>query len=399
MDRDIILYIGSFSVKGGNAGAQRALGLSRVFIRQGFKVVTVGCDEDVKPGAPILETYFRYRDIDGYTVRYPKTYTQWLRRIITIQPFVKVARRYDENRVFAIIAMEYEIIPLFRLRRWCKRHGIVLICDSVEWYEKSTLKFPINLIKNIDTNLRMNWFYKSARAMITISRCLYDKYKMCGFPIAEVPSNIDLSDPKWERLPKWIPGSERTIAYAGNPGKRCVKERIDYLIRAVCTLYSEGVQCRLRLAGFDRRLFEEEYADLMPLPGYDEQIEYQGKLSHEQCMALLNTADFSTIIRDDRQITRAGFPTKLAESLGCGTPVIATPSGNVADYIESGRNGLITDGFSCEAVTDTLRKALTIPRPEIEAMHANCRNSPVLDASRFERRIGHFIETIKDPEG
>jgi glycosyltransferase involved in cell wall biosynthesis len=395
VERDIILYIGSFSVSEGNAGAQRALGLSRAFIRQGFKVVTVGSDEDVKLGTPILATCFRYRDIDCYSVRYSRTYTQWLHRILTIQPFIKVARRYGENRIFAIIAMDYETIPLLRLGHWCKKHGAVLICDNIEWYEKSTLPFPMRTVKDIDTCLRMRWYYPRAQAMITISRFLYNKYKTFGFPIVEVPSNIDLSDPKWACLPPLPPGAKRTIAYAGNPGRRCSKERVDCLIRAVCALYAEGLRCRLRLAGFEKQSFEAEFPSLTELPGYSEQIEYLGKLSHEQCMALLNAADFSAIIREDRQSTRAGFPTKLAESLGCGTPVIATPSGNVADYIENGKNGLITDGFSFEAVTDALRRALTMPRPEIRAMHESCRSNPVLDASRFESKITSFIETIK----
>lgn len=394
MKRDRILSIGSFSVKEENAGSQRALGLSRIFIRQGFKVATVGCDQNVKSGCPVLSTFFRRCDVDCYTVSAPKNALQWLYRMTAIRPFLTVARHYGVNRIFAVVAMDYEIIALVRLGHWCKKHDIVLICDNVEWYEKSVLPFPARLIKNLDTNLRMNWYYPHAQAMITISRFLFDKYKGYGFPVVEVPSNVDKSDPKWAHLSFWHSRKERVIAYAGNPGKHCSKERVDLLITAVCMLYSENLPCRLRLAGFDQSTFEADYPDLKNLPGYG-RIEYIGKIKHRQCIALLNDSDFSAVIRDDRQSTRAGFPTKLAESIASGTPVIATPSSNITDYLHEGKTCMMTKDFSLQAIKSALRKALEIPDATLQRMHAECRTDGSFDVAQFETRVFDFLQSIK----
>lgn len=394
MQRDQILYIGSFDIREGNAGAQRALSLSRAFIRYGFRVAAVGLGGDVKHGTPVLSTRFCCRDVDCYAVRRPLSLVGWLRRITTIRPFVEVANYYNAGRIFAVVAMDYEILPLIRLKIWCRKNGAVLICDSVEWYEKSRLPFPARVVKDLDTRLRMSWFYPRAQAMVTISRFLYERYKGFGFPIVEVPSVTDLSDPKWSRLPAWEPNAGRVIVYAGNPGRGCSKERLDFLIHAACSLRREGLRCKLKLAGFDREPFEAEFPELSSLPGYADTVEYLGGMGHAQCLALLRTADFSAVIREDRLSTRAGFPTKLAESLGCGTPVIATPSGNVTQYIRDGKNGLITGGFSCEDVQGTLRRALTLTGSSLAAMHKACRDSPVLDIACFEDRIAGFLRSL-----
>jgi len=50
--------------------------------------------------------------------------------------------------------------------------------------------------------------------------------------------------------------------------------------------------------------------------------------------------------REDNQ------PNVIAESLCCGTPVIATPAGGVPEMIENNSNGILLDSFTAEALCD-----------------------------------------------
>lgn len=89
---------------------------------------------------------------------------------------------------------------------------------------------------------------------------------------------------------------------------------MDLLVRAVLELNSEGQKCCLRIAGLEKKFLEKRLPDVK----IDNSIECLGKLSHVECLKMIATSDFSAIIREDKRVTKAGFPTKFSESFGCG---------------------------------------------------------------------------------
>lgn len=393
-----ILYIGAMIMPDRNAGAQRARSILKSIQEIGYQGVVVGLDNQLPSGSDVLSTKAVYHGTDCYCVRYPATVGEWLNRMWTIQPFVQVMEAYGIENFKAVLAIDYEVAALCRLRHFCRKHDIALIADSMEWYEKSDLPFPRNLVKDLDTSLRMKWLYPKFKNMICISQYLYNHFHGLVANVAKVPVSIDRTEEKWSKLPDYRPQPICTIAYAGNPGDHCIKERVDWLIRAACELSAQGTACRLRLMGFDQEWFEGQNPSLMQLAGYRETVCYLGKLTHRECLSEQAQADFFAIIREDRLVTRAGFPTKLSEGIGCGTPVLATPFSNIAEYLQPGgeacRVGFLSSGFEYQDVVWLVQQAVRCSEEQRMNLHQQCKEFHELDYNRFNDELEVFLNGL-----
>lgn len=68
-------------------------------------------------------------------------------------------------------------------------------------------------------------------------------------------------------------------------------------------------------------------------------------LKSSEIPAYLSLMDVSFLIRDERMLNIVASPTKIAESLAAGVPIVATKSaGDVNEIVYSGQNGYIIDG-------------------------------------------------------
>lgn len=389
--RDIILYIGSIFLPDKSAGAQRALSLSKSFRDIGYKTVIVGMAAEQNRKTKILDTKNTCQGFESFSVPQPKSIAQWFHHTVSIREFKEVVDYYGADRIFAIVAIEYEAIPLWRLSSYCKKRGIHLIADAEEWYEKSKFSFPMNICKDFDTNLRMKYVYpKKIRNMICISRFFENHYRGTVKNLVYVPGTIDKDEEKWKKLAEYKPNEVFTIGYAGHPGLSFGKERLDLLVRAVLELNAEGHRCRLKIAGLEKSFFAERLADVT----LDESVECLGKLSHVDCLNMIAASDFSAIVREDKRVTKAGFPTKFSESLGCGTPVIATESSNIFEYIEEGASGIRCEGYSLEAVKQGILKAMRLTPEELVRIHKTIKNNNPLEYRNFTGDIEEFFKGL-----
>ncbi|MEG0155143.1 MAG: glycosyltransferase [Lachnospiraceae bacterium] len=392
MKKDIVLYIDAMIMPDKNAAAQRATAICKSLIDIHKKPVVIGLDNDIEQKTPIEDTKKQYSGIDCYAVKYPESITEWLIRMTTIKPFIKIMKIYGIDRIHSIIAMDYEVTALFRLRMFCKNHNIKLIADSVEWYGKSRLPFPMKIAKNLDTNIRMKCLYPKFENMICISSYLKNYFKDKVSNIIVIPGTIDIDDIKWGRVNKYKGNDIFTLGYAGNPGFNFDKERIDWLIESVIELNEEGYRCKLIMAGFDENIIKNEKINLCNNMYYEKRVKHLGIISHIECLDMIALCDFSVIARNDNRITRAGFPTKFSESFGCGTPVITTPSSNVADYIIEGETGILVEKFSKDSLKQAIKQAMQYSKKELMNIHQNLKKNDCLDYRKFSLSLKELLD-------
>ena len=109
--------------------------------------------------------------------------------------------------------------------------------------------------------------------------------------------------------------------------------------RAVAVAIETGLP--LKLAGKCQEPLEQQYFDDLVKPHLSDRIEYLGEVSHGEKVELLQHARATLFpIEWDEP-----FGLVMIESMACGTPVIATRHGAVAEVIEDGISGVIVDSW------------------------------------------------------
>lgn len=356
-----ILYLGGFELPDKNAAAQRVLANSKLLRDMGYEVSFIGVSKDID-NAPA-----QVHGFNSAPVKYPTTISQWIHQILTYIDF-EVIGSYKPDYV---ILYNFPSIASLRILKKCHKLGIKVFHDLTEWEEVSGLN-PREIIRKMDIGLRMRYCMKKMDGVIAISRYLFDYYKKYTKCIL-VPPTVDLENLKFHRdrdLEKNTPGVR--LVYAGSSGLS--KDRLDKIVNAV----PHFPKIRLDIIGLDKKQYSKIYKNSVP---ESDNVVFHGRVSHQEAINAVCNADFQMLIREDTLKNRAGFPTKFVESMSCCTPIIATKTSNVCDYLVDGWNGFIVN--ECITLESALNTISKLSSSEITKMKQNCKNCIVFDYRNY----------------
>jgi glycosyltransferase involved in cell wall biosynthesis len=113
------------------------------------------------------------------------------------------------------------------------------------------------------------------------------------------------------------------------------------LVAALVPIVAGCPAARLLVVGRGERGEERELLRLAERAGIAAAIDYRGWAEPAQIPALLPSADLALVPMDDTLINRARSLAKLLELMAAGLPIVAGRVGQVAEYIEDGRSGLL----------------------------------------------------------
>lgn len=315
-----ILYIGGFQLPDKNAAAQRVVNIAKALRDFGQDVVFLHNVKSIK--FPVWKNYFGFRSYE--CGKNPIKYN------FGISIIKKIAK---DEKIDTIIAYNYPSIALNKLVSFCKKQKIKVVADVTEWYEVQGKSIK-SLIKRWDVKFRMTKVHPKMDGIIAISQYLYDYYKNKTNTV-KIPPLVDLSEAKWrtEKEKNNVP----TFVYAGDPSTQ--KERLDLIVNMIEEIAKEK-SIALKVVGITR----EEYEFMYSTSYGGNSIKFYGRLPHKDAVREVALADWSIIIREDTLSNKAGFPTKVVESISCGTPVIANYFSNIKDYLDE-RNSLLVNNI------------------------------------------------------
>lgn len=365
MRKGIILYLGGFELPDKNAAAQRVMSNAKLLHEMGFDVTFIGVSKDIENAPTEVEGF------NSIPVPYPTSIGKWIHQICTFVKFDDVVAQEPEY----VILYNFPAIASLKILKACHKNGIKVIHDLTEW-EGNNGWSPSDIMRRIDISLRMRYCMKRMDGVIAISRYLYDYYKDVVNTIL-VPPTVDLNNPKWSRDKELAACTPITLVYAGSPGGG-VKDRLDLVIDEI----REFPNIKLNVVGVSAEQFFSAFGrkqEIIP------NVSFKGRLSHLDAVKAVCDADFQMLIRNHSRKNDAGFPTKLAESMACRTPVIATVFSNIRDYITDGVNAFLVD--DTQTLHDVFQKISCLSKDEIVNMKQHCMDMRDFDYHQYKQEF------------
>ena len=120
-----------------------------------------------------------------------------------------------------------------------------------------------------------------------------------------------------------------------------------------------------------------------------------GKVSREIVFQFLEKADFTVLLRSPvLRYSKAGFPSKVVESLATSTPVICNLTSDLEDYLIDNNNSLIVESCTSSAFENKLRIALSLSLEERMLLCSNARKTAekYFDFNIYSRQVNDFLE-------
>lgn len=294
----------------------------------------------------------------------------------------------NTNKVDIILFADLFPTTINMLKKICKIRDIQLIADSVEWYSPGQFKYGSLSLSMILKNIENRYTIDKNIKVITISNYLYNHFNNKGCVCTKIPVILDVKNIAYEKKNKF---DKLTILYAGSPGK---KDYVEEMLRGILLLNENELnKLHFELAGVS---INDIMSSFTPeeLSKLSKCVIFLGRVSRSIVFDKLSVADFTVLLRDaDQRYAKAGFPTKVVESLATGTPVILNLTSDLGEYIHHMHEGLIVENCSKFAFAETLKKALHLSVKELEFMRSKARSCAQnnFDYRNYKEKISILI--------
>ena len=373
MQRDTIVYFGIIQYDYNNAMCQHAAGIEKLITAIGFKPVVIGVSPNIKRGS------HKRISKNVFVINEPQSIKERLVECISASEIKDVLREIGCDRIKTFIMADFRYFPMKQMEAFCRSNHINYAVDIMDFFvDNGSI---VSKIKKIDCDIRIKHFYPKIERRIYICSS-YLQLLGEGFHTAIIPGvtweNGNLNNRTSSKI---------RLSFLGQPGAKCEKEKIDWVIKGIFEL---GLSDKydVWLAGFKKEELEDNNPELVPF--ISECIHFCGRLSKEECSDLLNNSDFSLVIRPDTTLSRYGFSTKIGEALSHGVPILATDTSDNKQYIKDGYNGFVC-GCSYKEVKQLLLKVSKLTDKDISEMKNNCMANNPLQYTNYVKQFSKVV--------
>ncbi len=349
-----IAYIAGFDFENSPAATNRFLSLNNV-LDKNFQVTKV------------LTTYPLIKDYpntESWNVRSVNSKLQNLFIIFKLSYFiVKNAKRFDTFIIYGGYA--FYIFPFILFKPF---FNYKVVYDSVEIYlPKRFLKslFSPNSWNHL---IGYNFLIRFFDGAICISSYIQDKHKAQGLKTVIVPPIFLNENIQIEQRVTKISNNKFKLLFYGFPGKKDL----------LCNLVNVFIYDKALIEKFEVVIIglnNDQYLQYCNENGifeYPKNFIIKGKLELEEVYKELINTDFTFLQRPYTVTTKAGFPSKLVESLFFKVPSILNLTSDMKNY-ELDKCSIVCMDDSVDSLNDALKYVEKINNEDINNLKHSCK--------------------------
>lgn len=400
-----IVYVGNFAFPLGNAVAKRVLGIGTALSLAGYDVIYIGEDKDVKLGE--ISEEMHYEQFRYYNIHKPISQIEHYRYIRDVKNIRKKLQEWQKNGEISalIFCGTKSALFAYNIVRVCKKLQIPIIADSMDWLNSRTGNLLFDFIKQLDINFELCFVNKKADVIIAISEYLKRYYEKCGLetvvipPICPYNSMISYNN-KNDRISFIYAGVPCRL---GRPLKRAedAKDRLDLAIRLLYSIHKKGYDYQFQVYGLSKEqyvvIYPEQNSMIEELTAFGK-LSFMGYAKEDVVRKAVEVADFTILLRNTNRVTMAGFPTKIAESISLGTPVITTETSDINKYICDGIDGYFLDILNMEKAEEKLVHIIEQREYCIEILKKNTRENNCFRPKTYVEKLEWVLDTINQTD-
>ena len=281
---------------------------------------------------------------------------------------------------------------VFKLcKKFAKKYNKGLIRDCPDWFSHEQYKFgKFSIFYQINNRINTKITDESFD-IVAISHFLEEHFSGRGLRTLYVPVLCDSSE---RTEPKEKNSDILKLFYAGMPGK---KDFIGNLLEAALLLNDEErAKLRISLVGVSRGMLIEKCGiSASVIDGCSGFLDIHGRVPKTKVLEMMEEADFLALPRDAvARYAKAGFPSKVTESLANATPILCNITSDLGDYLVDGYNAIISKDHSPKALAEALKRSISLTPEEKNAMSKNALDTAreKLDYHLYTDRLKKFIE-------
>lgn len=386
---NVVLYVGNFDRPDKSAAGKRVFGIAKVLEALEYSVFLLGKEQFFNETIKYSERIYFY-SFPKFSMIKSSQYIQWMEEFLKeqeIQPEIVIRYGSPGLAIFDL-----------KLNKWCKLNKIPIITDVVDWLYADSSDFLFNSIKTFDAYLEKAIFNKRSDGVITISSYLARVYKKNRILI--VPPLVEKYSCNTDNLEL----GKVNIVYAGSPFRKGmvvknvhkIKDRLDIAVEVIFRI-SDEVNVNFHIYGMTKT----EYLTAFPkhkeiLANAESGIIFHGIQPMNIVQECIYNSDFTILLREKNRATMAGFPTKVVESLSCGTPVITTNTSDLNKYIEDGENGFFVDINNIELFTDKLKTICLMDVNSRKKLKEKCMSNKCFYYSNYIGKVKDFLDMVNN---
>ncbi len=291
---------------------------------------------------------------------------------IGIHGFPNRVKTYINDNNPDVVFMTSSVGMFRRLTKIFKQFRTPFFVEQCEWLDLSSYRFGKYDLRYINTEHLRKKGAKHANGVVTISRLLDNYYRDQGVRSIRVPTILDVKNSPCKDHSNF--NQPIHIVFAGSLGAS--KEMMKPIIEAL----AQNQQFRERIV-FDvygpskKQIIENIGGDSILLDMVERSLVIHGRVSQEQIPDVYSNSDFLIFVRPQRRSSDAGFPTKFAESMAVGTPVITNNTGDIGLYLRNGENGFLLQNNTTEAVCECFNTLISINNEKYAQLSYSARKT------------------------